>query len=253
MAEIYGPQIESIARDEMRHLKWLAHTVVHFRGIPDLSPREISPPADLVTAIREDIGAENQAITQYEEHIDRIEDTATQALLRRIVVDEKDHRRQFEDIHSQLKDQAWSSQVGSTQVSELATHLQALLHYEYRQVLEFLFGYFVHVHGPVMGMGEEDWAIDEMKHLGWVAEWLVAVGGMPSWQAKDPSQLVIRDSVHEQQVYEGVLRWAQDQYPQTVPLIERIMQHEQYQMFAIPNGTWTVGSLKKNPPCKGED
>lgn len=253
VAEVYGTQIEAIARDEMRHLKWLAHTVVSLRGIPDLSPREVIPACDLETAVTQDIAAENEAIAQYEDHIRQILDTKVKDLLRRIVLDEKDHRRQFEDMLARIDDNVTNPNEGATPVAEVAQNLQRLLSYEYRQVLEFLFRYFVEIHGQTAGMGDEDRAIEEMKHLGWVAESLAALGSTPSWQLAGNNGTVIGDQTDELNEYERVLQWAQRENPKMVPMLRRIIGHEQYQSLTLHTRLWTVGSLKQTVSHEGKD
>ncbi len=247
VAQVYGPQIEAIARDEMQHLKWLAHTVVHLRGTPDFSPRMVSPVSDLKSAVTADIAAENAAIAQYEDHIRQISDMTVQNLLRRIVLDERDHRRQFEEMLSKI-DETDGELAGPSMVAtkEVAQNLQKLLSYEYGQVLEFLFRYFVERHNETIGMGDEDRAIEEMKHLGWIAESMVALGTTPSWLPEDNQTGSIEDGSDEVKAYERLAEWAQNAYPEMIPRLHRIIGHEQYQNLTRHIRLFTVGSLKES-------
>ncbi len=244
VAEVYGPQIEAIAKDEMQHLKWLAHSVVHMRGIPDFSPRQAESANDLKAALIQSIAAEDAAIAQYEDHIRQIPDKRVQDLLRRIVVDEKDHRRQFEEMSVRAEDQARDNPPTST--PELAQNLQSLLAYEYGQVLEFLFRYFVEQHDTIIGMDDEDRAIEAMKHLGWIAESLVTLGSTPSWLTSGHQNGSAQESHDAFKAYERVAEWAQKVSPAMLPTLHRIIAHEQYHNLAIHSRLLTVGSLKES-------
>ncbi len=245
VADLYGGNIESIARDEMRHLKWLAHTVVHLRGVPDFSPREVSPVVHLREALEIDIAAESEAIAQYEDHQARIDDAPVQALIGRILVDERDHRRQFREMLNKAPEGTWSEKAGDEAVSAAASNLQRLLSVEYRQILEYLFRYFVNVHGSQMGMTDEDRAVDEMKHLGWMAESMADLGRFPQWEkAPDPARG--QGQFEEDPIYGKVLRWAQQENPDMVPLVERMIRHEEYQTQTGMLSPWTVGPLNQS-------
>lgn len=243
VAEVYGPRIESIARDEMRHLKWLAHTVVSLQGVPDLTPRHAEPVTVLKEALVIDIAAENEAIAQYADHRERIDDPRIQALLARIIVDEKDHRRQFQEMAEQTEGTAPDFEAGpNVAVAEVAQHLQTLLGFEYQQILNYLFQYFVAVHGPSLGMNDEDRAVEEMKHLGWIAEALTPMGQYPDWR-KASGHRVSPDSP-QKPVYQHVLAWAEQESPDFAPLMRRILAHQEYQWQNADASGWTVGPLK---------
>ncbi|WP_208527757.1 ferritin-like domain-containing protein, partial [Methylacidiphilum caldifontis] len=100
VAALYGPAIEAIARDEMRHMKWLGHSIVALGGVPDLTVPELPAVVPLQDALRADIEAEQEAIRQYEDHRARIADSGVKSLLTRIMVDEQDHLRQFEAFYA---------------------------------------------------------------------------------------------------------------------------------------------------------
>lgn len=66
LGEPWASRWESIARDEMRHFRWLAHAIVGLGGIPDLTPPP--PPASDGDLVRQDLAAEEAAIAQYRAH-----------------------------------------------------------------------------------------------------------------------------------------------------------------------------------------
>ena len=90
-------EIEAIAREEMRHLDWLAETIVSLGGTPSITRGEMRSGGDSVPAwMKNDVLQEEDAIAMYEEHIKSIEDPKIKLLLERILSDEKSHRGDFE-------------------------------------------------------------------------------------------------------------------------------------------------------------
>ena len=68
-------EIEANARDEMRHLDWLAETIVELGGIPSLERGTMRLGDTQVTDwMKNDVRLEQGAITQYKEHIKLIDD-----------------------------------------------------------------------------------------------------------------------------------------------------------------------------------
>ncbi len=89
-------EVQEIARDEMRHFRWLCELVVDLGSDPTIE-RDIiyvngSPPADLMLL---DIDAEDRAIAQYVEHERNIDDRRINRTINRILVDERAHREKF--------------------------------------------------------------------------------------------------------------------------------------------------------------
>jgi bacterioferritin len=89
-------EVEEIARDEMRHFRWLAELVVDLGSDPTIERDVIyvngSPPADLMLL---DVDAEDRAIAMYLAHLRQIDDRRVQRVLERILVDERAHREMF--------------------------------------------------------------------------------------------------------------------------------------------------------------
>jgi bacterioferritin len=89
-------EIEEVARDEMRHFRWVAELVVDLGSDPTVE-RDIiyvngSPPVDLMLL---DVDAEDRAIAQYVEHVRNIDDRRVTRVIERILVDERVHREKF--------------------------------------------------------------------------------------------------------------------------------------------------------------
>ncbi len=248
VAHQYGPQIEQIARDEMRHLKWLSHSVVALGGIPDLTTPVMRSATSMRDAMEQDIQAEIDAIQQYEDHMATISDSKIQHLLARIVIDEKDHYRQFTEWLDQQQGEPWGDQHPGEDVANVAVQLETLVGIEYQAVLTHLMESFIKHHQRHVGMDEEDRAVDEMRHLGWVAEQLAHIGVVPPLgrlflgHGLNPLE---SDEARELERYRAVRRWATDTHPEILPLLDRIVAHEDYQnSLRSEKDGWTVGPLR---------
>lgn len=246
LAETYGPTIEGIARDEMRHLKWLSHMIVRYGGIPDLA----APSAenqDLesgLTLIVADVAAEDAAIELYEEHRRVIDDGKVTALIGRILIDERDHRRQFETMA-----EAWAhaepAPRPTMESAATASRVQRLIAQEYRAILSLLAESFRHGIGNGSLDGDyEERAIEEMKHLGWLG----ALLGQAQVAAHFPISIDAHEPVDEAREvgrYQALRVWANQHDPQFACLLDRIQAHEAYQALVTATGpTLTVGSLR---------
>src|SRR5439155_11080396 len=89
-------EIEEIAREEMRHFRWLCETVGALGGSPTIErdPVFLQAPSE-IDLLRLDLDAEDRAIAQYRDHIERIDHGRTVRLLERILADELSHRQEF--------------------------------------------------------------------------------------------------------------------------------------------------------------
>ncbi len=233
----FGPQIEQIAKDEMRHLKWLAHTVVALQGVPDLSIPPVIARAFLDEALESDIKAEMVAIARYREHITIIADRRVQDLLQRIVVDEEDHLHLFHGFRDSQHGEPWGVGNPTESVEDTASRLQLLVSMEYQQVIGYLFSSFIGIHRRSVGMGDEDYAVDEMKHLGWIGQQMANLGQTPLF-----GDSISAHEESEMAQYLKVRKWARECQHQLLPMLDRIIQHERYQMQNKAADGWTVGT-----------
>jgi len=86
-------EIEAIAREEMRHLDWLAESIVSLGGTPSLVRSDMRMGGEPVASwMANDVLQEEDAIAMYEKHIKAIDDPKIKRLLERILSDEKSHR-----------------------------------------------------------------------------------------------------------------------------------------------------------------
>jgi bacterioferritin len=170
-------EIEAIARDEMRHFDWLAETIVALGGRPSLERGTMNMAGKTVPVwMGNDVGLEEGAMKNYAAHIKLIDDPAIKRLLQRILADEKSHRGKFEHFVEKTKKEGLKDIRGQRQDSTSKT-LNWGIEHEYTVVLQYMF------HSYLAKKAEarkqlEDQAINEMQHLGWLAEEL-ADGGNP--------------------------------------------------------------------------
>jgi bacterioferritin len=180
-------ELEAIAREEMRHLDWLAETIVALGGVPSLQRGTMRLGGDTVPDwMSNDVLLEEGAIDQYQEHIKMVDDPRIKRLLGRILADEEAHHGQFEHFVEKARKEGATDRRGSRQDSTAKT-LNWGIEHEYTVVLQYLF------HSYLTGNQEakkqlEDQAINEMQHLGWLAEEMVDGGGHPRIEHTKPDQ-----------------------------------------------------------------
>ena len=171
-------EIEAMARDEMRHLDWLAETVVELGGVPSLERGTMKMGGTSVHDwMVNNVSLEQGAITQYEEQIKAIDDPKIKRLLRRILSDELAHRDDFEHF-VQKSHRETMEDVRGTKSDDMIKTLNWGIEHEYTVILQYLLQRYL---TPNEEAAEEleDQAINEMQHLGWLAEKVVDMGGTP--------------------------------------------------------------------------
>lgn len=171
-------EIEAISRDEMRHLDWLAELIVELGGIPSVDRgKMLSGGASVPDWMKNNVQLEDGAISQYREHIEAIEDPKITRLLRRIVSDEESHHGTFMHFVDKTRREDVRDMRGAGG-SKLARTLNESLRHEYTVVLQYMLHSYL-AKDPDAKRKLEDRAINEMQHMGWIAEKLVDASGSP--------------------------------------------------------------------------
>jgi bacterioferritin len=182
-------EIEAIARDEMRHLDWLAETIVELGGQPSLKRGTQNMAGKAVPEwMKNDVGLEEGAIKSYREHIKAVDDPKIKRLLKRILADEQAHRGKFEHFIDKAKREGLKDIRGSRKDSETKTMDWGIEH-EYTVVLQYLFHSYMTKNREAKKQ-LEDQAVNEMQHLGWLSEELAGGGGNPRIEHTVPDQSV---------------------------------------------------------------
>ena len=171
-------EIEAIARDEMRHLDWLAEAIVALDGRPSLTRGKMDMTGKTVPDwMGDDVRLEQGAIEQYRQHIEKISEPALKRLLERIVADEIAHQAKFVHFVDKagrdgLKD------IRGGRGDKTAITLNWGVDHEYTVVLQYLFQSYLTPNAEAKKqLGDQ--AINEMQHMGWLSEELAGSGGMP--------------------------------------------------------------------------
>jgi bacterioferritin len=227
-------EIEGLAREEMRHLDWLAETVVELGGTPSITRGKMRMGGKAVSEwMSNDVLLEQDAIDLYKEHIKVIDDPKIKRLLKRILSDEESHRGDFEHFVDKAKREGATDQQGDRK-DEVTDVLNWGIEHEYTVILQYMLHSYLAPNAE-MKKEMEDQAINEMQHLGWLAEEMVDGGATPVIehtkvdQSANPVDMLKADIAIEKKVAEAYDKAAQKMKdPGLKKLLERIRDHEIY-------------------------
>jgi len=227
-------EIEAMARDEMRHLDWLAETIVELGGVPSLERGKMLMGSDSVADwMSNNVLLEEGAINQYQEHIKAIDDPKIKRLLERILSDEEAHRGDFEHFVEKAQKKGLKDIRGDRR-DKITQALNWGIEHEYTVVLQYLLHSYLSPNKDVKQQ-MEDQAINEMQHLGWLAEEMVDGGGNPRIEHTEvdkstkTADMLRADIKIEQKVaaeYDRVAKEVED--PGLKKLLIRIRDNELY-------------------------
>jgi bacterioferritin len=227
-------EIEALARDEMRHLDWLAETVAELGGTPSLERGTMLMSGESVADwMGNNVLLEKGAINQYQEHIKLIDDPKIKRLLERILSDEESHHGSFEHFVEKAKRKGMKDIRGSRQDKTTRT-LNWGVEHEYTVILQYLLHSYM---TPNKEAQEQlaDQAINEMQHLGWLAEEIIGSGGNPKIEHTEVDQstktpdMLRADIKIEKEVadaYDQAAKETED--PDLKKLLHRIRDNEIY-------------------------
>ncbi len=171
-------EIEALAREEMRHLDFLAETIVELGGVPSIKRGKMRMGGKAVTDwMSNDVLLEGDAVKQYKEHIKAISDPKIKRLLRRILSDEEAHRGDFQHFVDKTKREG-TKDVRGKRRDKVTKTLNWGIEHEYTVILQYLLHSYLTLNEEAKEELQNQ-AINEMQHLGWLAEELVDGGGNP--------------------------------------------------------------------------
>lgn len=227
-------EIEAIAREEMRHLDWLAETIVELGGTPSLERgKMIMEGKSVPDWMGNDVRLEEGAINQYKGHIKLIDDPKIKRLLERILADEQSHHGDFEHFVEKARKEGAQDIRGNRQDKTTETINWGIEH-EYTVILQYLLHSYLTPKEEVKKQ-LEDQAINEMQHLGWLAEEVIGGGGNPKIEHTEVNQstrtadMLQADIEIEQKVTAEYDRFARElEDPDLKKLILRIRDNEIY-------------------------
>jgi len=227
-------EVEATARDEMRHLDWLAETIVALGGTPSLRRGTMRLVGKAVPDwMSDDVSLEEGAMRQYQEHIQAVDDPKIKRLLERILSDEKAHHGSFQHFVEKAKKEGARDIRGSRQ-DRVSGILNWGVEHEYTVILQYLLHSYM-IKDEEAKEELQDQAINEMQHLGWLAEELAGGGGSPKiehaevYQSTEASDMLKADIKVEKEVaaeYDRAAREVED--AGLKKLLLRIRDNENY-------------------------
>jgi len=230
----YACEIEAIAREEMRHLDWLAETIVELGGTPSLERGKMRLEGKSVADwMKNGVLLEEDAMGPYREHIKLIDNPKIKRLLRRILSDEESHRGDFQHFVEKAEKEG-AKDVRGTRQDRVADILNWGILHEYTVILQYLLHSYMTKNKDVK-REMEDQAINEMQHLGWLAEEMVDGGGSPRIEHTEVDQstktadMLRADTEIEKKVaaeYDRAAKEVTD--PGLKKLLIRLRDHEVY-------------------------
>ncbi|MFC2019381.1 ferritin-like domain-containing protein [Chloroflexota bacterium] len=227
-------EIEAIAREEMRHLDWLAETIVELGGVPSLKRGNMRMEGQAVSDwMQNGVLLEEDAIGLYREHIKLIDDARIKRLLERILSDEQSHQGDFKHFIGKVGKEGARDLRGARQDKTVKV-LNWGIEHEYTVVLQYLFQSYMTPNEEAK-KELQDQAVNEMQHLGWLAEKLIDISGRPVIEHTEvdkstgTADMLKADIKIEQEVAEAYDRAAREtEDPKLKKLLLRIGDHEIY-------------------------
>ncbi len=227
-------EIEALAREEMRHLDWLAETIVELGGVPSLKRGTMRMGGESVADwMKNDVALEEGAISQYKEHIALIDKPKIKRLLQRILSDEESHHGDFAHFVDKAQREKARDLRGS-RADKVAQVLNWGIAHEYTVILQYMFQSYMTTNKEAK-KEFEDQAINEMQHLGWLAEKMIGISGRPriehtevdrSTRTADMLRADIKIELEVAAEYERAAKENED--PGLKELLLRIRDHEIY-------------------------
>jgi len=227
-------EIEAMAREEMRHLDWLAEAVVAMGGTPSLERGKMRMGGETVSDwMANNVLLEEDAINPYREQIAAIDDPGIKRLLKRILSDEESHHGDFQHFVEKAQREGVADIRGNRKDRTIQILDWGIAH-EYTVILQYMLQSYL---TPDKEVREQmaDQAINEMQHLGWLAEEIVGGGGTPTIehteidQSTGTADMLKADIKIEQEVADAYDRGAKEIEDEGIKkLLIRIRDHELY-------------------------
>ena len=247
--------IEKIARQEMRHMKWFAQKVVQLGGEVELKRVEeeikIGGP-DWASMLENDVNAEQFAIDTYTKQLEEVKDDSVKRLLERVIHDESDHKEEFSELLEEVKSREFSPEEKQRADEETIKLINKLLQEEYKIILDYLYNFF-HSKNCEYKDIMLDLAVESMVHMGELGEKLGDMGGTPDLSMPELQRTKgVEDHIlYEESSKEEYLKMASKvSDPSLKKLLQWIEGQEEYHRqrlleFMKRMHRLTVGDLRK--------
>ncbi len=226
-------EIEKIARQEMRHMKWFAQKAVQLGGIAKLNRIEeeinIGGPT-MDDMLKKNVRAEEKAVEIYTKQLDSVKDDSVLKLLERVIKDEEQHKHEFSELLDKISQGKEIREEREKPNKEIVNLVNKLLKEEYRILLSYLHSFFHSKDWEYKDIAM-DLAIESMVHMGELGEKLRDMGEIPDLSMPQLEEGVsVEDYILEeegaQKDYLKSIEKVKD--PELIKLLEWINSHEQY-------------------------
>lgn len=141
-----GAEIISIARSEMRHLKYFAGIITELGGTVTLERPNVTVRAATIEDMMQlGYAAEEEAVRDYTSQLDRIDHAGALRVLERVIADEVFHREQWSGFEAEVRQMAAKASFpspGPVEDPATANLLNNLFQQEYNHLLIYLRHYF---------------------------------------------------------------------------------------------------------------
>ena len=248
-------EIEKIARQEMRHMKWFAQKVVQLGGEVELDRVEeeikVGGP-DWASMLENDVNAEQVAIDTYTEQLEEVKDDSVKKLLERVIHDESAHKDEFSELLEEVKNREFSEEEVRAADEKSVELINRLLKEEYKIILDYLYNFF-HSKNCEYKDIMLDLAIESMVHMGELGEKLGDLGGIPDLSMPElkKTKTVEEHILYEESSREEYLQRAKEvSDPSLKKLLDWIEGQEEYHKqrlveFLKRMRRFSVGDLRK--------
>ncbi|MFC1929075.1 ferritin-like domain-containing protein, partial [Chloroflexota bacterium] len=173
------------------------------------------------------------AINQYKEHITAIDDPKIKRLLKRILSDEESHHGDFQHFVDKARREGAKDLRGNL-ADEIVQTLNWGIEHEYTVILQYIFQSYMTANEEAK-KELEDQAINEMQHLGWLAEKIIDIGSSPRIEHAEVDQSIgtadmLRADIKIEQEVAAAYDRAADEVkdPGLKKLLVRLRDHEIY-------------------------
>jgi bacterioferritin len=183
--------------------------------------------------MKNDVLLEEDGINLYREHIESVDDPKIKRLLKRILSDEESHHGDFQHFVDKAQKEG-AKDLRGTRTDRVAQTLNWGIEHEYTVILQYIFqSYLTTNEGAKKEL--EDQAVNEMQHLGWLAEKMIDISGSPRIEHTEvdrstkTADMLRADIKIEQEVaaeYDRAAKEAED--PDLRELLIRLRDHELY-------------------------
>ncbi|MBE9506399.1 MAG: ferritin-like domain-containing protein [Chloroflexi bacterium] len=183
--------------------------------------------------MKNDVLLEEDGMSPYREQVAQVDDPQLKRLLKRILADEESHHADFQHFVEKSAREGMTDQRG-TRDDRTVQILNWGIEHEYTVILQYLFHSYMAT-DPEVQEQLQDQAINEMQHLGWLAEKLIDIGSSPRIEhteidkSVDMKQMLTADISIENvvaQKYDEATKELQD--AKIVKLLSRIRDQEVY-------------------------